>query len=1088
MGKVEKSFYWLFLVFVIYITIGFKIIPAVLKDQLVKNLDENLTQKTTIEKIEFNPFIFKLTLHGFKLADSSDTASIKFKEFYIDFDLLKSIEKLTISFKAIALKDATINIIEDDDSRLNLTKLLKPQEKEEEIKEEDENSEIIDFIVSKLELINANISYTKPKDNYSLNLDNINYTLYDLGTHKNILSSNDLKFNLNKHTKVSIGGAFNLVPFKVYGKVSIEDLRLTDFLTYKKDLLNFKLDDKANLNLDLNYNLDTTEELALFLNSDKFEFNNINLSQKKIDILNLEKLEIKKFDFDLEKQKINLDNILFKALKTNMILDKDGINLANLLKEEKEINEVEEVVEAKEDKNTEKSKPWRVDLKNLNLNKADFIFNDITNNTVAKSNAFNIELASLKIVDSDIDLNKLIFSNPNLSFNDNKNSLSIQGEDTLIKLDNLSLKKDIININKIDFSNNSLSINDKKSNIAIKSNKIALILDSLNIADNKTSLNSINLKTTNLIFDEIKSKLNIKASNIDINLNSLLVNNGKTSIDSIALKTPKLDFNHKLSKMNIDSSNIDLNLNKIAINDLKTAIDSIDLKTSNLDFEDLKSKINVNTSNIDLALNKFILNDSDISLNNIKLLKPSINFADNTNNIKIDSNNIEIYVNNLSKIKDKIAIDSIKLFEPNLDFLDTSSKTKIKAQNLDLIINKLSNSNSGFKIQNIDLNKPNIEITLAKTTQTKATKEEDLKKVEKTKAAKKEDQSKASSSIFIGPVNINNAILSFEDENLPLAFKTTVSKLNGKISEFQNSKPGETTLEVNGIVDKYGVAKITGIVDPNNIKLLTDINMIFSNINISNFTPYSGKFVGREIKSGKLDLDLKYNIKKSNLNAKNNITISKIELGKNIQSPDAVSLPLDIAITLLKKPNGIIDIKLPVSGNIDDPQFSIGSIVWNAFVNLMTKAVTAPFSLLGSLFNFDENEIKSVNFKLTEDEITPIQEETLDKIAIILNAKPDLAIKVNPSHNNQKELNALKEKKYLSKNPEHKDLKKEELQKLYKEEKIDENTLDDIAKNRIKNIKDYLVNKKDISSKQIILSDEIRTSNSSISLDIKKIK
>ena len=83
MGKLEKSFYWLCFAFLVYITIGFKLIPAVLKDQLIKNLDENLTQKTTIEKIEFNPFIFKLTVHGFKLSDSNDITSVTFKTFLL---------------------------------------------------------------------------------------------------------------------------------------------------------------------------------------------------------------------------------------------------------------------------------------------------------------------------------------------------------------------------------------------------------------------------------------------------------------------------------------------------------------------------------------------------------------------------------------------------------------------------------------------------------------------------------------------------------------------------------------------------------------------------------------------------------------------------------------------------------------------------------------------------------------------------------------------------------------------------------------------------------------------------------------------
>ena len=160
---------------------------------------------------------------------------------------------------------------------------------------------------------------------------------------------------------------------------------------------------------------------------------------------------------------------------------------------------------------------------------------------------------------------------------------------------------------------------------------------------------------------------------------------------------------------------------------------------------------------------------------------------------------------------------------------------------------------------------------------------------EVTKKATNNKESSSKTKLNIGPVNINNASFTFEDKNLPLPFKTTVSKLNGKISEVKSNKSSRTNLKVDGVVDKYGVAKITGIVDPNNIKILTDINMKFKNIAMQNFTPYTGKFIGRELKSGKLDLDLKYNIDKSNLDATNNIVITKLELGKQVESPESVS-------------------------------------------------------------------------------------------------------------------------------------------------------------------------------------------------------
>ncbi len=1008
MGKLEKSFYWLCFALTIYITIGFKLVPVILKDELIKNLDENLTLKTSIKKVEFNPFTFAAKIHDFKLSDSNNIPTISFSEFSINFAFLKSIDKVAICFKDILLKDAFVNIIEEKDGSINLAKLVKPSPVEDK-KEEPSSSSNIEFLISKLVLENANIKYSNQDEKpYSLNLENINYTLYDLGTYKNILSSNDLELKLNEHTHISVVGAFNLVPFKAYGKITIDDLRLKELLAYKENFFNFDLNEEANLNLILNYNVDTTGNLELQLRSEKLELNKINLNQNKTSIANLEKLDIKNFTFDLQKQDINLDDIDFNTLKTTMISDKNGINFANLIKETKNTDEVKKQEEPTT-KTQELSKPWNVNLSNIKVNNSDFSFLDKVNNSTAKTKAFNISLDKLKIVNSDVSLNNLLLKTPTLSYNDNKNSLFISSKNTNINLDNLALKDSILDINKIEITKDKLTLNDKKSNFDLDSNKLNLLVNKLKIVNNKTSIDNVNLKSSTLGFDDNTSKMKIDGTNINVNVNA------------------------------------------------------------------------------------FLLDNQAISIKAIKLDKPSIKMSDKTNNIELNAKDIQLQVNNLLNNKDDLSINSIRLIEPNLDFLNTSDKTKIQAKNLDLEIKKLSNSTKkGFKIENTNLNKPNISVILAKKDSTKET----VKSVEKpqnttkTKFISKKDSSNKSSKtkIEIGPMNITNAIFTFEDKNLPLPFKTTVTKLNGKISEFKNRRSSTSNLEVKGVVDEYGVAKITGLVHPNNIKILTDINLIFNNIAIKNFTPYSGKFVGREIKDGKLDLDLKYNIEKSNLEAKNNIVITKLELGNKVESPDAISLPLDIAITLLKDSNGVIDINLPVSGNVDDPQFAIGSILWRAFVNLMTKAVTAPFSLLGALFNFSPDEIKTVRFAPLEKEIGPIQKETLDKIAQILKSKSEIAIKLIPSYNNNDEIYALKKQKYLAKKQDDTNLKKEEIESLISKENVKTSQLEKIAKTRVSNINKYLIKEKAISSKQIIIENKIENNSSSIILDISKIK
>ncbi len=130
----------------------------------------------------------------------------------------------------------------------------------------------------------------------------------------------------------------------------------------------------------------------------------------------------------------------------------------------------------------------------------------------------------------------------------------------------------------------------------------------------------------------------------------------------------------------------------------------------------------------------------------------------------------------------------------------------------------------------------------------------------------------------------------------------------------------------------------------------TDLAMSFRNMELSTFNPYSGKFAGYNITKGKLTTELHYKVDGRKLDAQHHITVDQLEFGEKTDSKDAVSLPIKLAVALLKDRNGVIDLDIPVTGTLDDPAFRLGPIIWKVFVNILEKAVTAPFALLGALF------------------------------------------------------------------------------------------------------------------------------------------
>jgi hypothetical protein len=192
--------------------------------------------------------------------------------------------------------------------------------------------------------------------------------------------------------------------------------------------------------------------------------------------------------------------------------------------------------------------------------------------------------------------------------------------------------------------------------------------------------------------------------------------------------------------------------------------------------------------------------------------------------------------------------------------------------------------------------------------------------------------------------------MDFADHSLVLPFGTRIHDLRGSIAGLSNRPGAVGQIELDGAVDEYGMARAVGQVELGNPANGLDMRVQFRNVEMTRLTPYTATFAGRKIDSGKLSLDLQYQIKQRQLQGENQVIMDKLTLGERIESPTATNLPLDLAIAILQDSDGRIDLGLPVAGSLDDPQFSYGSIVWKAIVNVLTKIVTAPFRALGALF------------------------------------------------------------------------------------------------------------------------------------------
>ena len=249
--------------------------------------------------------------------------------------------------------------------------------------------------------------------------------------------------------------------------------------------------------------------------------------------------------------------------------------------------------------------------------------------------------------------------------------------------------------------------------------------------------------------------------------------------------------------------------------------------------------------------------------------------------------------------------------------------------------------------------------------------------------------------IHIGQIDINDGSANFADLSLTPNFATAVQQLNGQIGTIDNRKPLPAKVDVKGKVDRYAPVTIKGALNPFNPLASLDIATSFKRVELTTLTPYSGKFAGFRIRKGRLNLDLHYLITNGQLKAENKVVVEQLQLGEKVDSPDAVDLPIRLAVALLKDTEGKISIELPVTGDLNNPQFSVMPIVWQTLRNLVLRAAQAPFKFIGGLITGGgSQDLSNVAFAPGSSELTGDAQSSLDKLAAALKERPELRLEI----------------------------------------------------------------------------------------------
>ena len=245
--------------------------------------------------------------------------------------------------------------------------------------------------------------------------------------------------------------------------------------------------------------------------------------------------------------------------------------------------------------------------------------------------------------------------------------------------------------------------------------------------------------------------------------------------------------------------------------------------------------------------------------------------------------------------------------------------------------------------------------------------------------------------VQIGEIALDNASFHFADDSINPHVESSVGQFTGTMKGLSSDINSVAAVSFKGKVNNYAPFWISGKINPLASNLFVDVAISLKQDALKPDSPYAAKYVGYPVDNGALSLDLRYYVSQGELKSENKVRVDQLQLGEASNSPDAIKLPVKLGIAVLQDRHGVIALDLPVNGRLDDPKFKLGPVIMQVFMNVMTKAMTKPFALLGSVFGGGE-DLNHIAFEPGTADFVPGEAVKLDTLATALYERPQLKL------------------------------------------------------------------------------------------------
>ncbi|MGX2040348.1 DUF748 domain-containing protein [Methylocaldum sp. MU1018] len=967
----------------LYALAGFSLVPFLVRHYVPKIAAEQLKRDASVGKVEFNPFSFTFEAHDFKLKDTDDQAVFEFGRLLIDFEL-ESIFRRAWTFADLRLETPSLKAVIGHDGKLNLAKIAETVPKSET--PEQTEKPLPRLLVKHLALTNGSAQYADYSKNPEIleTVSPIDLKLNALTTLPEKAGTYELIAKLPDGGTLEWRGNLSLEPILSDGDLRLDAFNLAIPWKFFRDRLNVaEPSGQAALSGQYRYSRDrdktdlSVSGLGLTLSGLHFA-----MPDAAEPILVLEKIEAGNVSFDLANRTITVPSFLIQNGHVNASVDGTGsLNWQNLVKREAKAGQSNHPTDPPA--NATPEIPWKLAVENFKIADVGATYADASRRSPY-----------------------------------------------VVSVDRIGL--------------------DLKADAETGADTTKAHIDGLTAALNRIALTEPGASEALAAWDAFEiaeGRLNLEKREAVIGLAALKGGNAQIVRD----KTGTIHLTELFAaKGNPQPASPAGSHAEPAGQPWRFALDAFTLEGFRLGIADrrLSSEIAYDFEDIDIGL-KHITNDGETPVAfdaDLKVKQGGALKGTGTASPKGDRAEAKIQVDqfDLAALHPLIAefaklkLESGKLSSAlDVEFLRTQKGPSVKSKGdlsvSDLLLNgtesgkrflswkKVSANDIDFSfapnrlvIKEVRIIKPESEITIFEDRSTNLVavfKEKNpaspAKKTATTKKTSKQD-SKQPFPITVERVRIDKGIVDFSDLSLIIPFSTHIHDLEGAITDITTAATSRPRLKLDGRVNEYGSVKVDGSLNPMHQKKYSDITVAFRNVSMTSLSPYSATFAGRKIQSGKLDLDLEYKIDNGELKSDNKIVLNHFTLGEHVESPKAVSLPLDLAVAVLTDSQGRINVSVPIAGDVNNPKFSYGKLIREALVTVVQKAVTAPFRMIGSVFGGGEKHIDSVLFEPGSDVLPPPEREKLEKVAEALEKRPMLKLIVHGRFDSKRDGEALR--------------------------------------------------------------------------------